>query len=210
MQIIKSALKSMGLIDKLECESFLLERQPLTKDFQKSYLEKVEQLKAWGLKEAIAKNGGVIPFPKLSESEQRIWSCYCPTKKDLDKYTDIIPSDVLDLIVETKHLFGNIQIWSEAKETIDPIVIGEIKTGEYSWNKDLYLLARWGESLKPFHTITKIVIKKVITNRKLAMEKIQRELKTGLEDNELVVRKYFEGEGGSDNILTPSSYGITQ
>ena len=205
MQIIKNALKAVGLIDRLELETFKLESQEITKEFEKSYLEKVDKLKAEGLKAHIEKSKGIIPFPKLSISELRVWNLYCPTKKELDKVDTIIPSQILDLIVEVKTMFDSVEIWSEAKETIDPIVVGIKKTGQYSWEKDTYLLARWGESLRAFHEISKIVKEKLFEERKLKLEKMARQIKEALEDNANDILQYFEGNS-SDQKMQPNLF----
>jgi len=127
----------------------------------------------------------IIPFPKMSITDERVWEVVCPEKHKLEDYKDqVIPFEVLELVAmvkgkayfdikkewrddaekENRRIIGFIEIWDRPKEQIDPLVVGviknEYKSDQYSswFDKEKpakYLLARWGHELSPFAEIVK-------------------------------------------------------
>lgn len=128
----------------------------------------------------VGQDDKIIPFPKMTTSDERVWEIICPEKTEISKYdAQIIPFEVLELVsmVKMKGYFdinteeatekgkartiGYIEIWDMPKEQIDPLVVGVIKketqdTGSTYWytrNTAKFLLARWGHELQPFAKI---------------------------------------------------------
>jgi len=108
-----------------------------------------------------------IPFKLLTPEEIRVWQRYLQKqyldtatlllelehrsfrdRDRLDRYAhDLIPLNVLEAWLHCRQLgyFESYEIWS-SEEQPDPILIGRV--GPLS-----FLIARWGESLKPFEEI---------------------------------------------------------
>lgn len=141
----------------------------------------------------------IIPFPEMKWSEKRVWEIYCPTKVKIEEYKDFIPVEALEILRDHRHhfdldkqeetleaeenstiMYWYISIWSEAKEVIDPILVGTITTRKKYWKSGSgfwhdgqvqhYLLAQWGESLRPFNEIYKIVKERMIEMTKMAIQ----------------------------------------
>ena len=152
---------------------------------EKDVFAAIDQLGLKGQKALIERgNGNLIPFPKMNASEQRVWGEYCPDKKKLEDYgATLIPYEILTLIqlVDQRGYFkdqpavgkekpklGWIEVWSESREDIDPLLVGCI--GENTYSNDKYLLGRWGIALRPFEDIRKIAIEGWKAKRKAAAE----------------------------------------
>jgi len=165
-------------------------------------IEDIDDLGLKGQKDLIKNQGGkVIPYPKMTIVENRVWEAYCPNKTKLEDYSQsIIPFEVIDLIriIKKKGFFdinevgtktkrtGHIEIWSEATDDIDPLLIGVICTKtkyNFGWSvgdNEYYLIARWGRSLKEFEDIKRLVAVKLKEERtaklKASIDEHQRDL----------------------------------
>lgn len=108
-----------------------------------------------------------VPFKLIDREEYRIWTRYLPTPyvedEEILKYPssgsnrlvqysfDLIPLPVLEIWQYCRQMshFESYEIWTN-EENSDPILIGR--------KDDLdFLIARWGESLKPFEEIEREV-----------------------------------------------------
>jgi hypothetical protein len=86
--------------------------------------------------------------------------CACPVPvKEYDKTP--IPLEVLSLIAlsEKEKYFDELQIWYD-NEAPDPILVG-IKAGANSWEKDIWLLARWGAEKVGFEYLEAEAVKRL-------------------------------------------------
>jgi len=119
---------------------------------------------------------GVIPFPKLNRQEVAVWTEYCPTKNILKEYENILPLEVIKLasICIDKKWFSKVEVWSEAREDIDPVLVGFVGEG---YNATIHLLARWGASLRPFEEIRKIAMERWKERRLMNIQKKLKSLK---------------------------------
>lgn len=182
----------------------------------------------------------IIPFPEIKGSELRVWQAYCPTKQKIQEYRDFIPVEALEILRDHKHHFelwtreeciatrtddavewteimwGYISIWSEAKEVIDPILVGTFEVHrKYSWGwssstERHYLLAQWGEALKPFEDIYKIVKERLIEWAKMTLQSQLKKVNGFIGSEELAVLQYlncksneilpYELRGGNSDI----------
>ncbi|MBI3607177.1 MAG: hypothetical protein HY207_04335 [Nitrospirae bacterium] len=105
-----------------------------------------------------------IPFRPLTGQEQSVWEEYLPTRyvsqeewsrsrrggRGLRDYAlDLIPVPVLDVWNHCvlAGYFESYEIWAA---DVDPVLVGRL--GPLT-----FLLARWGESLRPFTEIQKLV-----------------------------------------------------
>jgi hypothetical protein len=103
----------------------------------------------------------VIPYPKISEEDWRIWKGFLPvksasfTKKALLRETKTslltsysIPFDAYHEMVRGANYFENIEVWGKREIYKDPIAVGIVENG------DRHLICRWGmDKLIPFESI---------------------------------------------------------
>jgi hypothetical protein len=91
-----------------------------------------------------------IPFVSMNTVMNRVYTTLCPEKVDYKRYRKTaIPLEVLSLIAlaEKEKYFTEIQIWYDDR-TPDPLAVGILKKQE--WSHDLFLIARWGDVMRPF------------------------------------------------------------
>lgn len=112
-------------------------------------------------------------YHRVSFYESQIWAQFLPTiyGKNAGQWQnyfyDVIPKNVLEEIAfaESLQIFDNFEIWTPENKFKDPVVAGvvydEIAGGRLT---TYYLIARWGESLKPFEEIEEAVNRSNISN----------------------------------------------
>jgi hypothetical protein len=135
---------------ELENESLILNEQDL------------EQYNALALelglqtKEKAEENNCPVVYPILNEAMQRQLRALCPSSLEIDKYTrSTIPLECLTVykFIKDNKMFDEVRIWFDDKQ-LDPLMIGynwvneEAKEKGYSWMKNKYLIARWGDCAK--------------------------------------------------------------
>lgn len=135
----------------------------------------------------------IIPFLQMNTALEHVWSAYCPNKSNLNNFAELIPLRVLKIIekCQEKKWFEKIEIWSETRYSPDPIVIGMIKEG---WNEKKYLLARWGEALKPYSEIYKLARERWIQDNVAMLNERIAKSKKDIESIDYLANKYFNGE----------------
>ena len=182
-----------GLLAKaLNRRELELETFDLIDVFEPDLEERIEEYKTKAASLEMDVSQGVIPFPELSKAESNTWGVYCPQKTDLKEYTQTVPLEVIRLaeIIKEKGWFYKMQVWSENKEEIDPILVGKLKD---DYSSPLFLLARWGASLKPYEEIRDIAKKIWIEKFKTGTEKKIRDAQRDLEDIDSKCNNYFNG-----------------
>ena len=163
--------------------------------------ERIEEYKTHASSLEMDVSQGVIPFPQLSRAEENTWSVYCPQKNKVKEYKQTIPLEVIRLIdeVEKRGMFEMIEVWSENKEEVDPIVVGyqyltdEDREKGYTFQMGKFLLARWGLALKPYEEIREQSKKMWKENFITESTKKIKEMQRGLEDVEENCVEYFRG-----------------
>ena len=135
-----------------EFESFDIgNRALLLRDAEPKVVKAIDTLGLQGQKELMQQQDGkVIPFPKMNAMEQEVWNIYCPQHDKLEEFSaSMIPHEVLSLlsVVKKKGYFdikvepenerkgatksrGWIEVWSEAREDVDPLIVGVIENSE--------------------------------------------------------------------------------
>ncbi len=164
---------------------------------ESDFTNMADELGLQGQKDLIASsNEKVIPFMRMTGTEIRIWENYCPQKQNLEDFrTTIIPYEIMELLkqVKDKMYFDWIEIWSETREDIDPIIVGHVYRDEAArqskskYNSMQFLVARWGHSLRKFEEIVDIVKTNWLRKRKNALSSLVNNL-------ELDADKYFSGQ----------------
>lgn len=180
MQETATLIKPVSNWDNMKYESFEVGNKKILFDWkeEEKYRKAIDDLWLEGQKQLIFKQWNVVvPFPKLSKREIRIWEFFAPKKSELAKYSDsVIPHEVMQIIklCDTKKYFGRIYILHEAQDDIDPVVLWEIDELYPEWESNAgkvkethtYLIARWWYALKPFEEIIDYVKSKWVEIRK--------------------------------------------
>lgn len=118
-----------------------------------------------------------VPFPRLTSTEVSVWSAYCPTQQELSKANIALHDGALGVIEKYSSTFDKMEVWYEAGDQVDPILIGkkypndEAREKGYTWNMETFLLCRWGEALKDFKDIKQQVFEAYVYSEKVRMQR---------------------------------------
>jgi hypothetical protein len=137
-----------------------------------------------------------IPFDAMNEVALRVYGTLCPAKVDYRKYRrTAIPLEVLSLIhlsVNEKY-FAGIEIWHDEKSP-DPLAVGFLQpNGEFT-NKEFFMIARWGDVLRPFEKLKELALARYTKTSKLTLQGKIADLQQRLESLEINAARYFEAE----------------
>lgn len=170
-------------------------------DKQEEWKKKCEEL---GLTEQLnlaAPDKSPIPFEHMNTVSIRVYETLCPEKVEFKKYRKTsIPLEVLGLIhlSVNEGYFDEIQIWYDDK-TPDPLAVGVKKDGEWG-NREFYLMARWGDALKPFEKLKETAIKRYTHSAKIALQKRISEYNAKLSEVTLNTERYFDAQADSYEV----------
>jgi len=188
MKKINGLLNKVMNIKQLELETF-----DLIDVFSPELDEQIEQYKTTVASLEIDVSKGVIPFPTMTRAEINTWKAFCPQESLLKEYKETMPVEVAQLakICLEKGWFYKIQVWSEHAEDIDPVLVGVLND---SYSSPLYLLARWGASLKPYEQVREIAANTWKRDRKANLTKKIKECQRYLEDLDEDSNRHFSGD----------------
>lgn len=133
--------------DKLDAESIAL----------------IEKLGLEGQRELISKptdtgTQEMMPYNEMTMQEASVYELLFPIKTRLAEYkSSAIPMRVLQVaaLATERDWFIKLEVWHKRTGSIkeDPLLVG-IKKNKTGWGIDQrFLLARWGDALKPFSTL---------------------------------------------------------
>ena len=103
-----------------------------------------------------------LEFMLFSKEQSGVYGVVCPNRESIEaeKILDYpLPDRVKDIVklAEVDHRFYKYEVWhADQYEIKDPILLGRVKdpgNPTYTWNDKFYLIARWGEELKPFQEL---------------------------------------------------------
>jgi hypothetical protein len=101
----------------------------------------------------------VCPFREITLHEKRIYEGILESKCLVEDYTaGPIPVRVLEVLKEAKQCpqFIRYQVWYETTgENKDPVLVAHTGVNDWTSNK-IYLLARWGEVLRPIDEMARL------------------------------------------------------
>lgn len=127
------------------------------------------------------------PYRKMTAEEKWVYEKFLPNKCKLQEYKrDAIPLRVLQIAAHATELncYEYLQVWYP-KDYVDPLLVGCIKL---QYGHDLHMLARWGESLKPFEEIKENAGNIFRSQYKAKIKELQKLFEGGLASiNELTV-----------------------
>jgi hypothetical protein len=185
--------KVNGLLNKITNRRTLeLETFDVIDIFASDFDEQVEQYKQSKAALEIVATDEIIPFIEMTTAEKNVWQVYCPTKSLLKEYRQTMPLEVIKLAeeVQKRGYFHKIEVWSEHQADIDPILVGYSND---TYSSPMYLLARWGASLRPYEEVREIAIKLWKESRIARAKQTIKDTQRKLEDVEEDAIKHFNG-----------------
>ena len=168
-----------------------------TTELSEEWIKIVDSCALEGQKDLIKKKEGteetsIIPFPELSEEQERIFAVLCPQRTDVKKFSrQPIPLRVLALVslCYDKIYFPHFEVWSD-KES-DPVLIGKSSN---DWQAKKYLIARWGNELDNFTKLKEKAFQKKRITTKATLEKEIAEKQSLLSYLDAAIIRWFEGD----------------
>lgn len=135
-----------------------------------------------------------IPFAFMNQVAKRVYETICPMKVEIIKYSKTpIPLEVLGLIQlsQREKYFKSVEIWYDDRSP-DPLAVGRVKKNDYEWNDDFYLIARWGDVLRPFDDLKKMAIKVFTESKRIELKRSLVKLESDLKTLEADVLAHFD------------------
>lgn len=159
-------------------------------------------------KENSEANNCPVVYPILNDAMQRQLKALCPSNEPIEKYTrSTIPLEILTVykFCKDNNMFDEIRVWFDNKQ-LDPLVIGynwqdeEAKQKQYSWKKNKYLIARWGDCAKEIPELLQDGFERIkielVEKALVAKEKCN----SILSNPEIYTRKIINGNASDMNI----------
>lgn len=148
---------------------------------------------------ALTKEGkSPIPFLPMNAGMVKVYGVLCPKVMKVEKYAgSAMPQRVLDAIALCKreNYFHEIEVWSDDQKP-DPIVVGIfLENPDHSWDKTLYLIARWGDELRSFAELRAQAIKRYTEDKRTKLTIGIKGYQRQLEELDARVLEDFRGTG---------------
>lgn len=100
-----------------------------------------------------------VPYREMTDEEQFVYGVLCPGRATLKAYNcGPIPLRVLQVAAHANGLgvYKELAIWhAKSREIPDPVLVATIQRGQYSWETQTFILARWGDELESWPTLMK-------------------------------------------------------
>jgi hypothetical protein len=110
-----------------------------------------------------------IPYRLITKEELAIFGAIMPRRTSLARYSDgAIPLRVLQVAAHAQTIFNELEVWHPEPGRDDPLLIG-IKTSD-KWQRDTYILARWGEVLEPLDVLRAKARQTILANCRAKIE----------------------------------------
>lgn len=135
------------------------------------------------------------PYRAMTKKEIRVYSTLYPDKVQIEDYREsMIPLRVLQVAAHAKNLqiYKKVEVWCETGKPVDPVLVGIIKTGDYS--EDTHILARWGDALESFEVLYEKAKKEIVQDYQMKMLETKRKADEILASLEHTAIKFLNGE----------------
>jgi hypothetical protein len=153
---------------------------------------------------------GNVPnvYPCLNLAMKKQLYTLCSMNVAIESYKrTTIPLEVLEVYKFAKNheMFEGFQIWYD-DQAPDPMLIGwnyqddESREKKYTWRKNHYLLARWGDSALEVPELLALGYEKIKTELLDQTKNVQRTLRDVLEDPDNYIRKILKDDSISISI----------
>jgi len=105
-----------------------------------------------------------VPYPQATAEQIFVFRMLCPQEYAIKEYKRTpVPLRVLQIAAHASRLefFEKLVIWdaTSAAEK-DPVLVGLVKNARWEWQRDIYLLARWGDELEAWPVLLKRALQK--------------------------------------------------
>jgi len=159
-------------------------------------------------KDNVDKENCPIVYPILNDAMQRQLRALCPSGVELKKYTrSTIPLEILKVFkfIEENEMFDEVKVWFDEKE-LDPLVIGykwqdeEAKEKGYTWRRNKYLIARWGDCAKEIPELLKDGFNRIKQELEEKAIVAQEKCNSVLKNSDVYARKIINGNDSDMNI----------
>jgi hypothetical protein len=185
-----------------ENEILIMDEQELI-----SYNQLAEELGIKPKKQDDIQNCPIV-YPILNEAMQRQLKALCPSSTDLKEYTrSTIPVEILRVckFCIDNEMFDDIKVWFDDKQ-LDPLIIGykwrseEDKQKGYSWNKNKYLIARWGDCAKEIPELLSDGFERVKQQLLDKAVEVNEKVKSIIANPDIYARKIVNGQSSDMNV----------
>lgn len=181
---------------KGECENLAADSEAV---------ELIKKLGLTGQSELVEPNSETrFPYPMLTIEQHNVFKLVCPVETRLEAFKGgIIPLRVLQVAAFCKEMpqIHHLEVWHPANVRDDPILIGKIR--EYS--SEGFLLARWGEHLKPFDELRKEAARIWASKALVAVRGIAQEM-TQAANLDLLMEMFEAGCSRADALHMPKLF----
>lgn len=138
----------------------------------------------------------VIPYRLITKEEKFAFETNFPKKCEMKDYSDgPIPLRVLQAAAHVKELnmtdMAYLQVWYPSAGKDDPVLVARPNY----YNNPIYLIARWGNALKPLSELFEKGVEIITATVKSKLLTVQREVQTKIDNLHDEVRaKCLEGD----------------
>jgi len=136
-----------------------------------------------------------LPYRILTLEEARVFGALFPERTRLARYgASPIPLRVLQVAAHAAELDLVLTVWHTRVPAADPILIGERKNPERTWETERYLLARWGSALEPFDELRERAAKVLAANVRASLRVAQQQIESAIGVVDSYVTLHLQGE----------------
>lgn len=138
----------------------------------------------------------LFPYRKITKQESLVYSTVLSDKTRVEKFQEsVIPLRVLQVIAHARELnyYDYLEVWHCPNADLkDPLLVG-VKGTEYSGER--HILARWGEVLESFETLSKMALIHLKKEARASYDKELAELLCKKDAVEFTVEgRFLQGE----------------
>lgn len=166
------------------------EMQALAEEGEATML--IEQLGLEGQRSRSNNNKETHSYRQITAEELFVFQTLFPNKTSIEKYDGgPIPLRVLQVAAHVRLLeleqFKYLEVWHPKPGIDDPVLVAR----KDSWSDPVYLLARWGNALKPFADLKLEALKVQAEKTKVELEEILSTVQNKLNNVTSYVNKCF-------------------
>lgn len=143
------------------------------------------------------------PYRLVTVEEARVFMALFPQVVKVKDYRGgAIPLRVLQVIAHAKPLFKELYVMSpkDARDP-DPILIGMNPNPQWSWTKDCYILARWGDVLVPFEELKEKARKRIENTARMALMEAKQTVAMFEATFDVATRVFVDGGKAEDSKI---------
>lgn len=179
----------------MQVETFEIEEsdEVSTPAVEQEAIELIEKLNLAGQKSLVRVDESDrlvrIPYPKMTAAEDHVYDAIFPTHTSVVRYdAGIIPIRVLQVISHAKELFSDVEVWHRRVKDPDPILVGRTA------GREKYLLARWGDALKPFSELVEEARQILRVQFKVKLQERASDIQHKIAVVDTLVEQHLNGE----------------